>query len=198
MLEFVLAFPLVLLLILGAIQVSHMWVARLVVQYAAYSAARAALVCSEQDNEYSRFTDGSAKGPERAAERVCAWVVMGEKPTEPDTTVPGWGDVPGSGAVGRKTTVEVRSYSAPGDSGGQTWNVEATVKLKFDLIVPLAGPLIGWSVNPFPWYDPAMEVGSPPPKDIDIVAGEVMYPQLELKETVALSKPYVTVTRTNW
>jgi hypothetical protein len=190
MLEFVLAFPLVLLLILGSIQIAHIWVARMVVHYAAYSAARAALVC--HTSEYSSFSDGSPHGPERAAERVTAWVVMGERPAETDVTVPGWGDIPGSGAAGRKTRCEVVE--------SEPWNVKATVQLDFALIVPIAGPLIGWSVHPFPWFEGGT-TGPPLARDVTVGAGdEVLYPEIELEESVSLSKPYVTVTEagTGW
>ena len=50
MLECVLAFPLILTLMLGCMQIAHIWVAREVTVYAAYCAARATLVC--QQGEY--------------------------------------------------------------------------------------------------------------------------------------------------
>ena len=64
-LEFVLCFPIVLVLIFACVQFTHIWVARMVVHYAAYSAARAALVCTP--GEYN------AVG-QRAAQQVCDWL----------------------------------------------------------------------------------------------------------------------------
>ena len=49
MLEFVLAFPLILALMLGCIQFAHIWMGRQVVNYAAFCAARAALVSEKSE-----------------------------------------------------------------------------------------------------------------------------------------------------
>lgn len=187
--EFVLAFPLVLLLILGAVQASHLWAARTVVHYAAYCAARAGLVCREAEF-------GSPTGPKRAAERVCSWVVMGEQSPAGRMQLPGWGPIPNSGSVADKTRVTVSKFD--------DWNVEAEVQLDFAMIVPIVGPLIAWSVNPFPYYDPSMEFGNPYRKRF-VMAGSgrsypdmVSYPHITLRDRASLSKPYVTVTPTGW
>jgi Flp pilus assembly protein TadG len=63
MLEFVIAFPLVLTLMFACIQFSQIWIARMVSHYAAFCAARSALVCAT--GEY-----GGA--PVSAAANVCA------------------------------------------------------------------------------------------------------------------------------
>ena len=47
MLEFVIAFPLVLVMVFACIQFSQIWIARMVVHYGAYCAARSALVCKD-------------------------------------------------------------------------------------------------------------------------------------------------------
>ncbi|MEI8039855.1 MAG: TadE family protein [Verrucomicrobiota bacterium] len=65
MLEFVIAFPIVLVLVFACIQFTHIWTARMVVHYAAFCAARSALVC--HTDEYN--TGKSA--PSRAATTVC-------------------------------------------------------------------------------------------------------------------------------
>jgi len=49
MLEFVLAFPIVLTLLLGCMQFAHIWMAKQVVHYSAYCAARAVLVCEKSE-----------------------------------------------------------------------------------------------------------------------------------------------------
>ena len=68
MLEFVIAFPLVLVLVFAGIQFAHIWVARMVVHYAAFCAARSALVCPT--DEYQ------AGGPARAASTVCGFLLQ--------------------------------------------------------------------------------------------------------------------------
>ena len=63
MLEFVIAFPLVLVLMFACIQFSELWIARMVVHYGAFCAARSALVCTS--DEYNG-------APAWAATNVCA------------------------------------------------------------------------------------------------------------------------------
>ncbi len=177
MLEFVLAFPLILALMLGCMQFAHIWMGRQVVHYAAFCAARAALVCEK--DEYK-------KAAQQAAEQVCAWVVNGMSAGEQDKKIPGWGEIPGSGGVGRKTRVKVE------DAG--PWNVKATVEHDFALIFPVAGAMIGWLANPWERnreYDEQRADTSGNIGDGDLVR----YPHLRFTETVYLPKPYVTVPK---
>jgi hypothetical protein len=62
MLEFAIAFPLVLVMMLACIQFSQIWIAKMVVHYGAYCAARTALVCK---------TDEYNGAPAHAAAQVC-------------------------------------------------------------------------------------------------------------------------------
>lgn len=62
MLEFVIAFPLVLTLMFACIQFSQIWVARMVVHYGAFCAARTSLVCKDGSN---------SDAPAKAATQVC-------------------------------------------------------------------------------------------------------------------------------
>ncbi len=177
MLEFVLAFPLILTLILGCMQFAHIWMGRQVVHYSAFCAARAALVCEK--GEYK-------KAAQQAAEQVCAWVVNGMSAGDQDKRIPGWGEIPGSGGVGRKTRVKVE------DAG--PWNVKATVEHDFALIFPVAGPMIGWLANPWTRnreYDEQRADTSGNIGDGDLIR----YPHLRFTETVYLPKPYVTVPK---
>lgn len=177
MLEFVLAFPLVLTLMLGCMQFAHIWMGKQVVLYAAFCAARAALVCEK--GEYR-------EAGQQAAEQVCAWVVNGQTAGEPEKRIPGWGAIPGSGAVGRKTKVQIEDV-------GQ-WNVQATVEHDFALIFPIAGPMIAWLTNPWESNREYLEqradqTGNIGDQDL------IRYPHLRFKETVCLPKPYVTVPK---
>ena len=180
MMEFVMAFPVALTLILACVQFAHIWLARQVVHYSAYCAARSALV--SHDSEYSL----PAK---KAAETVCAWIIKGYSAGESDMTIPGWGGIPGSGAVPRKTSVSVDS--------SDSWNVKATVRHKFALIVPIAGPMIGWMVNPWrrnsEWLEQRVDAtGNVGNTDL------LRHPHILFEETVCLPKPFVTVTETKW
>ena len=77
MLEFVLAFPLILTLMLGCMQFAHIWMAKQVVHYSAFCAARAALVCH----------DGERKAAaQQAAEQVCAATDIDESTRVRDLT----------------------------------------------------------------------------------------------------------------
>jgi Flp pilus assembly protein TadG len=63
MLEFVIAFPLVLVMAFACIQFSQIWIARMVVHYGAYCAARSALVCKD---------GSSSAAPGNAAQQIAA------------------------------------------------------------------------------------------------------------------------------
>lgn len=71
MLEFVVVFPIVLVLVFGCIQFAQIWTARMVVHYAAFCAARAALVCEE--SQYPTV-------PLQAARQVCLLVNVDPDP----------------------------------------------------------------------------------------------------------------------
>ena len=178
MLEFVLAFPLILTLMLACMQFSHIWMAKQVVHYAAFCAARATLVCERQ--EYDR----SAK---QAAEQVCAWISEGTTGGEQDKKIPGWGEIPGSGGVKRKTRVQIETLGR--------WNVKATVEHVFGLIFPFVGPMIGWLMNPWQEGQEWQEQRADATGNIGN-ADLIRQPHIRFKETVYLPKPYVTVAKT--
>ena len=176
MLECVLAMPVLFLLILGCAQVAHVWVARQVVSYAAVCAARAALTCHQ--DEYQ------AAG-RQAAQQVLAWLVIGQGDAEPEKQLPGWGAIHGSGGVARKT----RTTVAPDGP----WNVKATVEFDFALIMPVAGPVIGWAVNPWRQDFEWLEKQADPTGNQHRMEGGVQYPHLRFRETAVACKPYVTL-----
>jgi len=180
MLEFVLAFPVILTLMLACMQFAHIWMAKQVVHYAAYCAARAALVCEK--GEYH----GKDKGPQQAAEQVCAWVGRGMLAGESDKRIPGWGSIPGSGGVRRKTKVTIEELGA--------WNIKATVENDFALVFPLVGPMIGWGVNPWQSGSEWIEQHADETGDIGR-ADLVQYPHIRFTESVVLPKPYVMLPK---
>mgnify|MGYP003957263795 FL=1 len=179
-LELVLVFPLVLMLFFLCIQIPHLWIARLVVHYASYCAARSALVSGAAEYD----TAG-----QRAAEGVLAWICIGSATGDEDVELPGVGTIPGSVGVHRKTRVSVTSES--------DWTVTAEVEFDFALITPIVGPIMAWgseaeAAEDMPeWYveEPADHLGSD---------DDVPLPHLTLRGRVTLPKPYVTVTRAEW
>lgn len=177
MLEFVLAFPLMLTLMLACMQFAHLWLAKQVVHYAAFAAARSALVC--EPSEYQ-------KAAQQAAEQVCAWVSVGKTAGEADKRIPGWGAIPGSGGVSRKTRAHVEMVGR--------WNVRATVEHDFALVFPLVGPIIGWGVNP---WQPGQEYAEQHADATGNIgdAEMVRFPHVRFTETVVLPKPYVTLPK---
>ena len=173
MLEFVLAFPLILTLMLACMQFAHIWMAKQVVHYSAFCAARAALVCHTSERK-----DAS----QQAAEQACAWISEGTTGAEPDKLIPGWGEIPGSGGVARKTRVTVEDVGR--------WNVKATVEHDFALIFPIVGPMIGWAVNPWEsgneWTEKrADDTGNVGDADL------IRQAHIRFKEVAVLPKPYV-------
>lgn len=182
MMECVIAFPVILVLIMGCIQFAHIWIARQLVHYASFCAARSTLVC--QDGEYNR-------GAGDAARLACAWMVKGHRAGEPDKELPGWGGIPGSGAYERKTRLQ------PAPRKLDEWNVLTTVQHDFALVIPVAGPVIGWLVNP--WEEGnewqvrrADATGNAGASDL------LFHPHVRFNEPAGLAKPYKVVTPTEW
>ncbi len=98
--EFVIAFPPWLLLVLGVMQFSMVAIARLVVLYAAHAGARAALVAGNDPVKMQAAA-------EEAARQVCALVLQVETSSAGRRSIPGWGELPGSGSVDDLVTVPV-------------------------------------------------------------------------------------------
>jgi len=190
LLEFVLAFPIILILCLSVIQVAQLWVTRHVIHYAAYCAARATLVCRPDEYE---------SAAERAATQVLQWVVIGKRHGERDRRAAGWGRIPGSGAVARKTRVRIHS--------DDRWNVGVTVSLDTALVTPIVGTLMARAMNhgddndddddedadaaDRPWfvvnYRASHDAGR---------RDTVPFPHIRMTETVWLTKPHKTMVKT--
>lgn len=93
LMEFTLVFPIWLLLVLAVMQCSMILSARLVLHYAAFTAARAAVTANDSSNDTDMYN--SAIG---AARQVCA-LVLQEESAANRRQIPGWGTLPGSGSV---------------------------------------------------------------------------------------------------
>jgi len=121
--EFAIVFPILILLVLGIIQFSLMYVARGVVEYAAYAAARAELV-NEDPQRAAAFVCSSIAGPSYDA-------ASGEA-----ITVPGWGELPRSKSSSSKTSVDV--LDAAGNGSGE---VTVEVTHLYELVIPVVSML---------------------------------------------------------
>lgn len=69
MLEFVLIMPILFVMIMAVMQLAHIWMARQVVKYAAFCAARSTLSCNAV-SAHAHARD--------AARQVCAWITFAE------------------------------------------------------------------------------------------------------------------------
>lgn len=172
--------PVLLTLILGCMQIAHIWFARQIVQYAAYSAARALLVTPNDRHEAAVKPDGPAY---KAAASVCAWIALSQRPGDKEEEIPGWGGIPGSGGIERKLDL---ALSQPAGE----WYPVVTVKFDFPLVMPIAGPLIGWGMNPWSkgreWEKNRADMTG------NRHAGEsVHYPYIRFEESASLVKPYI-------
>lgn len=105
LMESVMVLPLLLMLITGIFQFARFWQARLLTKYAAYNAARAALVYNPVHYRYSADAGGPNAGKFKAAEGVCwlaAVTTLSWMSTTPDGNnfwMPGYGSVPHSSQI---------------------------------------------------------------------------------------------------
>ncbi|MBQ6470834.1 MAG: pilus assembly protein [Victivallales bacterium] len=147
LMEFVLVMPLLVFMIFCTIQLALVCMAKQMTHYAAYSAARAALVYNPRD--YSD-PDGSffmSGGPvHRAACTALAWMAQLPSSIDSDASdplvIPGWGPVPGSGFLTTMPQVgidDLNSGFLPDIPA-----VKVTVQFLYPLYIPMAGPLIAY------------------------------------------------------
>jgi hypothetical protein len=173
LMEFIMAFPIVLTLMLAVVQFAHICIARQVVHYAAYSAARAAMVTTEAE---------APAAATNAAARICSSITLSESPAEyfNRVNIVNAGTDKAFEAALRKTRVDV-------DFDPATWNIKATVAHDFGLVVPIVGQMLGWGLTL--WGDNAYQE-----QRNALGAGDAIhYPHITLTEIVLMSKPYKTV-----
>jgi len=174
-------------------QLALLYVAKQVVTYASYSAARAALVAEGPADAYQRA--------QRAGALVCAPItgttVEGSNFTEAELAspiamigVPGWGAVPKSGISSRlKTHISELSYPAPGE-------VRVTLTHYYELTFPVVGRIFAWlhrgSAPDMP--DATGPAGTAPygeerAFEQSVGIWNVRAPHIRLRETTRLSIP---------
>ena len=208
LLEFVLCFPILLVLFLFAMQLAQIMITWQVVHYAAYMGARSSMVT----NNLQRQSQA-----EKVVKRILAVVSASPATTsaqnskggnkggnkDADRTkdeyckLDGWGYLPDTKYLEKQVDVDIPLVDI--DPSG----VRCTVKFKMFLNVPVAGPLIAFFANPNKkdkdWekklddqayaLNPALLVDDPqtvePEKDLKI-------PYIELSSTSVVNIPYGT------
>jgi len=176
--EFLFGFPLILILMMAIFQFAQLEIARLVVHYAAYCGARAALVHHETE---------ASLVVQKVAERVCAWITFDDYPDDGGGTaspivIPGWGNIPNSEATVRKTTSTYTYLSSE-------MAVKVQVKHKLSLLAPVIGPMI---VEGLQWWNPQPD-GNAEMFTTDGTVRTSLYPSLEIPATCIMTKPYKTI-----
>jgi len=120
--EYAIAFPILLLLTLAIVQLAHLFVAKHVVSLASFYAARAALVGEDY---------------ERPAKMACSLIAgPAGVGTGSTITLPGWGPLRGSAAAEAKTTV-LSVNDVQTDYPAET----IEVRHQFELRIPVANAL---------------------------------------------------------
>lgn len=227
MMEFVIALPLLLLLICACVQFAHIWLARLLTNYAAYSAARAALVTVCDEQEPSRNNDS---WPSRGAPPELSFAGLQEPFTHGNSIGAGFQGQARSeaGWAACQAAKRVCAWSVLGAAGVPTedlrvpgwgripasdaverkvravvqtrqWNVTATVEQDFALVMPVVGPVIAWGMNPWDEEKPWAEQTRDPTDDAHRQLDRVPYPHLRIRSSVTLPKPYRTIIAAgNW
>lgn len=133
--EFVIVMPILVFLIFGLVQFSMIWMARLMTHYAAYCAARTAIVYHPDD-----YINMKNYGPvHRAACIVLAWTGMSSGSSS-HYQIHGWGNIPGSSDIENQVSVEVTTEK-------DLPAVKATVRFLYPLLVPYAGSIIAHFAN---------------------------------------------------
>jgi hypothetical protein len=224
LLEFTMAFPIVLMLILACVQFAHIWLAKLMTHYAAYCAARAALVtvCDEsgptssndswptrEELPHEGFKDSFTRlgsiglGRDGLAESEAEWAACQAAQEVCAWSVLGAAGVslkdrkiPNWGRIPASDAVERKVRAS---IRVQNWNVEATVEQDFALVTPLVGPMIAWGMNPWDPEHPWGERKKDATDDAHRFRDKVGFPHIRIKATVVMPKPYRTDIATgNW
>ena len=122
--EYAIVFPIQLMITLAIVQLAHIFVAKHLISYSAYCGARAALVAKTDER------DADAEDAAVIALSAVAGPAGGAGEAKVD--IPGWGELPRSGAARLKTTVAVEERDADGIPV-----VECKVEHLYQLTIPV-------------------------------------------------------------
>ena len=204
LLEFVLCFPILLVLFLFAMQLAQIMITWQVVHYAAYMGARSSMVTnniqrkSQAEKVVKRILAVVSASPATAsAQNSKGGNKDADRTKDEYCKLDGWGYLPDTKYLEKQVDVDIPLVDI--DPSG----VRCTVKFKMFLNVPVAGPLIAFFANPNKkdkdWQkklddqayalNPALLADDPqtvePEKDLKI-------PYIELSSTSAVNIPYGT------
>lgn len=164
--EYAIVFPVQLMLTLAIIQLAHLFVAKQVLEYGAFCAARAAMIADPG------ATEEEVKELATAAAVIPISAIAGPSGvSEPDSVeLPGWGTLKGSGAAREKTDVTVL-----GEIRSGVPVIKCNVEHDYELDVPV-GNLVVYSLG-----------------DIFLRVEDLYYwgdaPHVRMKSCCALPKP---------
>lgn len=201
LLEFIIVMPVLLLLIFGTVQFALILMAKQLTQYAAFNAARAAIVYNPKDYRVPNATEGkgffSNSGPvHQAAVTSLAFFGFSGGKEANKVEVPGWGKIPGSANI--KNQVSIGSDSQDLMEAQEIPAVKVTVNFNFPMLIPYAAEVIGYfhaGGNPDDAWD---LTGFSPDKTFREKMKKVKKggktPCFHLSETCILPRPWNTTT----
>ncbi len=216
LMDFVMCFPLVLVLMLFIVQFAHLWIARQVVQYAAYQAARSALVhsCVQADPNVvleslpfraelpflgfdPAYTLGSSLGAGYGGEaRTEAEYFASETAARICSAITLsesiWDQANRNADDGRSSGFNAarRKTRAVVDFDPATWNVRAAVEHDFALVVPIVGQMLGWGLT---LWDKQWQAGARPAYQVDLDETGNAHAGLDV-----IPYPHIRLTGTVW
>ena len=165
LMETLIAMPLLIALTFGVLQLAHIQIARQVVSYAAYAAARAALPAADGKEE---------EAARKAAQRILCWLTASADGTRNGVLMPD----PDSKAT--KDRILEFKLTRPDRAR------EVELKFAFPLVMPLAAQIIAWQFNPVDFTKGQAGSHISTRKFGDSFTG----PHLIFHERISLPKPY--------
>ena len=197
LMECVLVLPLLTLLIFAIVQFALIWYAQIMTHYAAYNAARAALVYHP-----SEYSDGegkffSSKGPcWLAAVNSLSWVSSsidgGHGSLQ--AIIPNWGTVPSSSYIENQVRIDVDDSSEGGD---REPCIKVRVNFDFPLHVPVIGKMLMYSLNTKKVFDEWTTTGWSPDPATYAASQDAAHPIMQcdyvrLHAYCVMPKPWAT------
>lgn len=166
LMETVIVLPVLVALIFGALQMAHIHVARQIVSYAAYAAARATLPVEKNKEK---------EAAEKAARRVLCWLVAMPDGMRSGVLMPD----PDAKAVKDR----ILEFKVTGDG----YDREVELKFAFPLVMPLAAQIIAFRMDPNDFTSQKAEGHISTKKFGDAFEG----PHLIMHERISIHKPYI-------
>lgn len=169
LMETVIVMPLLVALIFGALQMAHIHVARQIVSYAAYAAARSTLpLAPDREEEEAK----------KAAQRILCWLVASPDSLRDGVMMP---DPEAKSVRDRLLQFRVTKNG---------WNNEVELKFAFPLVMPLAAQIIACRFNLADYT--RGEAGDH--ISTEKFGDEFTGPHLVFHERMSIPKPYIVKT----